>query len=158
MRMSDTEKMIIYRRIIMKKLIMIYAICLSIGVGNSYAQSVKEVKPAKTAATRSGATSGRLLTKDEIAGFEELISKGYTCYIQDLYRHYERVRDSEKCSEWLKYGLEHEDMWCMCYMYAFHKEELSKSEAEKLKETITKHKEHEHVFYVSEIFGIDWDE
>ena len=68
--------------------------------------------------------------------------------------------DVEKAEEWLKYGLAHEDMWSMCYMYVFRKDELSKSEAEKLKKIITKHKEekNEYVFYTSEIFGIEWDE
>jgi hypothetical protein len=146
----------------MKKMVIIFAVCLSIGIENSYAQSAKDNKPAKTgvAATRSGPTKGRILNDEEIKKVKNLILRGYTCYVQDLYRHYELIGDSEKCSEWLKYGLEHEDMWCMCYMYAFRKDELSKSEAEKLKKIITKHKEEkkEYVFYTSEIFGIEWDE
>ena len=71
----------------MKKLIMIFAVCLSIGLGNSCAQSAGGLKPV--AATRSGPTSGRILTEGEIERFERSISKGYACYVQDLYRHYE---------------------------------------------------------------------
>ena len=144
----------------MKKLIAIFAVCLSIGAGTSFAQSAKEVKSAKSTvvSTRSGATSGRILTEDEIANFERSISRGYACYVQDLYRHYELKREREKAEEWLAYGLEHEDMWSMCYMYAFRKNEMSRADAEELKKKITKHKEHEQVFYVSEIYGIEWDE
>lgn len=82
----------------MKKLIAIFAVCLSIGAGTSFAQSAKEVKPAKTTvvSTRSGATSGRILTEDEIANFERSISRGYACYVQDLYRHYELKGEREK--------------------------------------------------------------
>ena len=141
----------------MKKLIIMFAVFLSIGLVNSYAQSVKGGKPG-VVSTRSGATSGRILTDDEIARFEKAISRGYACYVQDLYRHYELKGELEKAEEWLAYGLEHEDMWSMCYMYAFRKNEMSRADAEELKKKITKHKEHEQVFYVSEIYGIEWDE
>ena len=75
-----------------------------------------------------------------------------------MYRHYELKGEREKAEEWLAYGLEHEDMWSMCYMYAFRKDELSATDAEALKRKITIHKEQEQVFYVSEIYGIEWDE
>ena len=145
----------------MKKLIAVFAVFLSIGVENTCAQSAKGVEPAKkniVVSTRSGATSGRILTEDEIARFERAISQGYACYVQDLYRHYELKGEREKAEEWLSYGLEHEDMWSMCYMYAFRKDELSVADAEELKRKITIHKEQEQVFYVSEIYGIEWDE
>lgn len=85
----------------MKKLVIIFAVCLSIGIENSYAQSAKDNKPAKTgvAATRSGPTKGRILNDEEIKKVKNLILRGYTCYVQDLYRHYELIGDSEKCSE-----------------------------------------------------------
>ena len=144
----------------MKILVFTFLVCLSISNLSAQEKSGAASNKRARISTIVGASSGQILKEDEIAGFEESISKGYTCYIQNLYRHYECVGDSKKCSEWLKYGLEREDMWCMCYMYAFHKEEMSKSEAEKLKTIITKHKEekNEYVFYTSEIFGIDWDE
>ena len=49
-------------------------------------------------------------------------------------------------------------MWSLCEMCAHHKDLLEESELNKLKEKIAKLRDEEkkHVFYTSEIFGIEW--
>ena len=44
----------------------------------------------------------------------------------------------------------------MCYMYAFHKDEIDDDEAAELKNKIAARKKDEYVFYAAGIFDIDF--
>ena len=75
----------------MKILVFTFLVCLSISNLSAQEKSGAASNKRARISTIVGASSGQILKEDEIAGFEESISKGYTCYIQNLYRHYECV-------------------------------------------------------------------